>query len=244
MKIEKPQIEASYVVAKQVYEASLTKEAGARQLHDRHGMHLESARDYIRVFLSMMNGSVFKRTTNAAAADHYFSKILNDFGAPRLRLALSSVRQHIEYYEGLRKGNLPKLRAVVSHYSSLADGFDFATYESEFRDAVRKSLADSSERRTTRLKTAQRKPVKVTVTTFYFQRNPDVVAEVLFRAKGSCQSCHKKAPFVRKSDGTPYLEVHHKLQLADGGEDVVGNAIALCPNCHRRAHFGPELDFP
>ncbi|SFB88291.1 HNH endonuclease [Marinospirillum celere] len=52
------------------------------------------------------------------------------------------------------------------------------------------------------------------------------------------QACGTPAPFNRKSDGTPYLEVHHKTPLALGGEDTVENAIALCPNCHRKAHYG------
>nr|WP_275041241.1 HNH endonuclease signature motif containing protein [Halomonas meridiana] len=46
------------------------------------------------------------------------------------------------------------------------------------------------------------------------------------------------APFNRKSDGSPYLEVHHRKPLAEGGDDTVANAIALCPNCHRAAHYG------
>jgi 5-methylcytosine-specific restriction protein A len=28
------------------------------------------------------------------------------------------------------------------------------------------------------------------------------------------------------------------VMLAEGGEDTVENALALCPNCHRRLHFG------
>jgi len=44
--------------------------------------------------------------------------------------------------------------------------------------------------------------------------------------------------FIRKKDNTPYLEVHHKIQLAEGGEDSIENAIAVCPNCHRELHFG------
>jgi 5-methylcytosine-specific restriction endonuclease McrA len=31
---------------------------------------------------------------------------------------------------------------------------------------------------------------------------------------------------------------HHVKQLAHGGEDTVENAIAVCPNCHRKAHHG------
>ena len=37
-------------------------------------------------------------------------------------------------------------------------------------------------------------------------------------------------------DGTHYLEVHHIDQLAKGGADTVENAVALCPNCHRKMH--------
>ena len=61
---------------------------------------------------------------------------------------------------------------------------------------------------------------------------------VLERANGICQRCRNNAPFLRDSDGLPYLEVHHKTPLAEGGLDMVENAIALCPNCHRHAHLG------
>ena len=50
---------------------------------------------------------------------------------------------------------------------------------------------------------------------------------------------NEPAPFLKRSDGTPYLEVHHDVRLADGGADTVRNARALCPNCHGDAHHGP-----
>jgi 5-methylcytosine-specific restriction protein A len=78
----------------------------------------------------------------------------------------------------------------------------------------------------------------VLATVAVYERNADVIAEVLLRANGTCERCGNSAPFLRKSDGSPYLEVHHKVRLADGGDDTVENAIAICPNCHRRAHFG------
>lgn len=70
-----------------------------------------------------------------------------------------------------------------------------------------------------------------------FQRNPDVVAEVLFRANGHCEHCGNPAPFTRRTNGSPYLEVHHTKSLVEGGEDTVENATALCPNCHRKSHY-------
>ncbi len=68
------------------------------------------------------------------------------------------------------------------------------------------------------------------------------MAYVLKRAKGICELCKKQAPF-KKQDEIPYLEVHHWTPLADGGEDTIQNAAALCPNCHREAHFGMDREF-
>lgn len=107
-----------------------------------------------------------------------------------------------------------------------------------FESRVANSQSDHSKARLARLATAPKLPKKVLVQTHVFLRNPDVVAEVLFRANGRCERCQSDAPFIRRSDCSPYLEVHHRLPLADGGEDTVENAIALCPNCHREMHYG------
>lgn len=88
------------------------------------------------------------------------------------------------------------------------------------------------------LSKAPRMPEKVQVISVGYKRNPTVIVAVLRRADGVCEKCNKKAPFLRQSDGTPYLEVHHKKLLSEGGEDTVENAYALCPNCHRETHFG------
>ena len=81
-------------------------------------------------------------------------------------------------------------------------------------------------------------PERVQLLSTGFRRNADVIVEVLRRASGVCEKCKSPAPFVRRSDGTPFLEVHHWTPLAEGGEDTIENAGALCPNCHREAHFG------
>jgi len=55
------------------------------------------------------------------------------------------------------------------------------------------------------------------------------------RAHGICQLCGKPAPFNRR-DGQPFLETHHVIWLADGGDDSIENTVALCPNCHTKMH--------
>ena len=71
----------------------------------------------------------------------------------------------------------------------------------------------------------------------YFVRSAVVKAYVLARAAGNCESCGKPAPFQRKN-GTPYLEPHHTLRLADEGPDHPRWVGAVCPSCHREIHHG------
>jgi hypothetical protein len=73
------------------------------------------------------------------------------------------------------------------------------------------------------------------------ERLPGVKADVLDRAKGVCEWCSKEAPF-KKANGRLFLEVHHAIPLGEGGPDTVDNAFALCPNCHREAHYGANKD--
>jgi 5-methylcytosine-specific restriction enzyme A len=61
------------------------------------------------------------------------------------------------------------------------------------------------------------------------------------RAMGACELCGEKAPFSTPA-GEPFLEVHHILRLADDGPDDPENVAALCPNCHRNAHYGKDSD--
>lgn len=117
---------------------------------------------------------------------------------------------------------------------------DQQTLEQTFQRELKLSKADSKERRQQRLLQATKKPVSTLAQTKAFLRNADVVIEVLERANGHCEYCTKPAPFLKDTDGQGYLEVHHIIPLADDGEDTVNNAVALCANCHRQAHYGKK----
>ena len=87
---------------------------------------------------------------------------------------------------------------------------------------------------------AAKKPGAREVVGKQYQRNEYVAEEARLRAAGICQLCELPAPFSNKSD-QPYLEVHHVVWLAKGGDDSLENTVALCPNCHRKMHI---LDLP
>jgi len=71
-----------------------------------------------------------------------------------------------------------------------------------------------------------------------FMRSQAIKLYVLARAKGVCEGCDEPAPFESKAG--PYLECHHLYQVADGGPDHPENVVAVCPNCHRRAHYARD----
>jgi 5-methylcytosine-specific restriction protein A len=113
-----------------------------------------------------------------------------------------------------------------------------SVWDEQVRKEAEKARKLPRAERLERLAVADPLPEVQVVVSKSFKRNQYVVQEVLERAKGHCEDCQSAAPFLRASDGTPYLEVHHVVTLANGGLDNVENAIALCPNCHRKRHFG------
>jgi 5-methylcytosine-specific restriction endonuclease McrA len=141
-------------------------------------------------------------------------------------------------FRGYRSISVPPKAAAIIRVLRGVVPNSLEAIEAQFRKKVAASRKQSSAQRQVRLARASKLPQVVSVSVSAFIRNPDVAAEVLERAAGRCEHCNAKAPFRRASDNSPYLEVHHIIRLADGGEDVVDNTLALCPNCHRQAHYG------
>jgi len=81
-------------------------------------------------------------------------------------------------------------------------------------------------------------PLQKEIISYQYIRNPKVAAYALLKANGVCQDCGENGPFISKKTNTPFLEVHHVVTLKNGGGDIIENVIALCPNCHRKRHYG------
>lgn len=142
----------------------------------------------------------------------------------------------------LKQINTDDSKFILEHlleYNTSATQLDKDAFDRKFEKKVSESINIDKKVRNERLKQrATVKPKKVEVISITFKRNADVVAAVLERANGVCEFCKQDAPFLRAKDKSPYLEVHHKIKLADGGDDTIDNAIAVCPNCHRMLHYG------
>lgn len=77
---------------------------------------------------------------------------------------------------------------------------------------------------------------RVPVVRSMVKRDRRVRTEVLRRAEGACERTGCK----ETRDWAGFLDVHHILGAEKS--DRVWNCVALCPNCHREAHYSPEHD--
>ncbi len=68
----------------------------------------------------------------------------------------------------------------------------------------------------------------------HVRRDHRVRTAVLERANGQCERCGA----ARKFKG--FLDVHHVLGVETS--DRVWNCVAICPNCHREAHFSADRE--
>jgi 5-methylcytosine-specific restriction enzyme A len=124
------------------------------------------------------------------------------------------------------------------HKNDPSQSISLTKLKEEEEAEIKVSAQASSEERKNEIAEKSTKPERMRVFSFTYRRNPHIAAEALYRASGCCEQCKKPAPFFRASDGTPFLEIHHVKPLAEGGHDSLDNVMALCPNCHRKVHYG------
>ncbi|AUC23256.1 hypothetical protein BTO15_14650 [Polaribacter sejongensis] len=111
-------------------------------------------------------------------------------------------------------------------------------YRQELEKEIEESIKLTKNERLKKSANYNKIPKQIIINKVDYQRNPFVIIDALKRAKGKCEKCNKDAPFIRDKNNSPYLEVHHKIPLSEKGEDTLKNVAALCPNCHRHAHYG------
>lgn len=154
-------------------------------------------------------------------------------------ISLAAVRRHIK---DLGWARYPRSIATPTHMlaeqirelvrkrrKTRMPDLDDATLELANIDELRRVALMSSARS---VKAKERKIL-------YRARSVAIRLYVLRRANGHCEGCGKPGPFPTP-DGALYLEAHHTTRIADEGPDHPSKVIGVCPNCHRRAHYGKD----
>jgi hypothetical protein len=205
------------------------------------------ARDIRNAVVSALNVApenlaLLHSKTSGLALDNYVARVMQDFTQ-----------------KGVHAGpNGRKHRNRHELYHATPYGLEFARRSTErLRPLIPMSYAGRLEDRVSATRSGKARELEgdlltsapsgsamslqVEETTLRFVRDQRVIDWVVDGAHGACEVCKNPAPFCR-SEGDPFLEVHHVRPLAEGGPDTVDNAIAVCTNCHRELHHGARRE--
>jgi hypothetical protein len=75
-----------------------------------------------------------------------------------------------------------------------------------------------------------------------FPRNATLKTYIKRRSNYICEMPNCNYRGFLKVNGETYIEVHHVIPLSEGGEDIMNNTVALCPNCHRALHYASNRE--
>ena len=145
---------------------------------------------------------------------------------------------------------LAQLPELVSKQAALIDSVFYRAhsaalilyaYSHEFVEAVEAAKAVGEDILTpslhAKIETDNQRIVRARSGVVY-RRDPKVRAKVLEIANGHCECCGEEG-FLTES-GQRYLETHHVVSVSERGPDTASNIVAVCPTCHRKAHFSAD----
>lgn len=140
MKIPNEAVDAAYIVAKRVYEGSVTRATAIKGLVKQFSLNPSSAADMIDNVLHMIKGERYERKINTYATKLFLERIYEDFGLDTLGNAVSAVVKHVTYYEALANGSKqPSIEAIVEKYRAILKDADL-TVVSELSPEQRSSF--------------------------------------------------------------------------------------------------------
>jgi 5-methylcytosine-specific restriction protein A len=89
------------------------------------------------------------------------------------------------------------------------------------------------------------KPEKIFGEKSLFKRNNEKAKKAIIISNFTCQIDKTHTSFSSKN-GKPYMEAHHLIPLSaqdyfENSLDVDANIISICPNCHRKLHYGDDV---
>jgi 5-methylcytosine-specific restriction protein A len=223
MKITTEMTLAAYQAAKDVYHDRMSKNDALESLEVDHGMNRGSASDYIVNFKKMMDGEKYIRTNNAETTDYFLTQIFSDYGVVKLGGAIKAANEHVDYYEGLGRGNLNGIRTIISRHEKIIRSQLVTDYPDELNKP--ETLFEG---------------IRKTVIVNSYERNPIAREKCIEHYGAQCVVCDFNFEKEYGDIGKGFIHVHHLTQLSDirQGYEVnpVNDLRPVCPNCHAMLH--------
>lgn len=153
MEITNEQIQETYIQGKLVLSESVSLSNAVRNVAQKTSMNEGSARDYINTLQKLIKGQSYTRTINAYGTEYCLSKIHEEFDRQILLNAVTSVKKHLQYYQGVGKSSQPKIQRILHKYQQVSNKVVTAeALYSNFQNQVENSLSDTKKDRQARLK--------------------------------------------------------------------------------------------
>lgn len=216
-------VKESFLIGKERFLNRISLQEGVDSLV-KIGINENSARDYIYLYSHLRNGEEFKRRANNFATEYYLQKIFDEGGIEHLQQALLSLSKHFNYWEEYSGGQIKKGRDIYEKFSKMITNSEYETIYPDEIDSNQKYLEGKSK--------------KVLVNTY--ERNLNARKDCINFYGFTCQVC--EFDFEKKYGelGKNFIHVHHKLDIAEIGEeyqiDPIKDLIPVCPNCHSMLH--------
>jgi len=221
MEISKAMIEKSFSVGKDFYHKKITRKK-AVELLEQIGMNENSAGRYLSTYSKLIQGELFTSTINADATRYYLQRIFGESGESGLQNALSSLSQHIDYYERKTGTSVQEQKEIRNEFLKFIDSKTII-----YADEV-DEITEYAEGKT--------KAVLVNV----YERN-SIARKICIEHFGViCRVCSFDFEKKYGEIGKEFIHVHHKVDISTIGEeysvDPINDLIPVCPNCHSMLH--------
>jgi len=226
MTITIEQIKEAYEVSKDVFNRQITRQDGVEKLKDK-GMNVGSANIYLQVYQHLINGQTFTRTLSTQSFDYFLEKILADNGREQLYIALSALKNHINYFEEIQNTQMHMVGEIYKKYSEIYSENSVPTIliedddENVFPEGKEiYRLHKSKERNRELVKLAKELHLK----------NDAML---------SCQICNFSFATHYGDLGKGFIEAHHIFpisQLTEETKTKIEDLALVCSNCHRMLH--------
>ena len=102
-----------YDYGKEIHLGNLSRKVAVNALVNS-GMAERSAVYYLQCVCSMLSGERYTATVKEIATSYFLTQIFRDFGMDALRLALQSLRSHLDYQKG--KNELSGLEKLYQEF--------------------------------------------------------------------------------------------------------------------------------
>lgn len=232
--------EIAYKISKGVYESTIEKKEGVRELATISGINEGSAKIIVvQIFPKLVNGQVFTRTLSFPFFDYFLNNILKDYGIEGLTNALHALKLHIEY--GISRGDAKiSLKKVYRKYLDVinkTDDLDEKEQEEIVATLKKERTKQEIIKELNNLKHTD--PIMVVIKGKAYKRNNKTIAQIKFIRDFKCQICDLT---IIKKDGNKYIEAAHITPKHLKGIESPDNIILLCPNHHKEFDLGVRLD--